>query len=278
MKSSNFMLLFFLVFLFTLKLQAQTDSLSAYKKDSAFYTSPDGTKIYYEVRGSGEPVLLVHGFIVNGESWKRAALYSDLLRNDFKVITLDLRGNGRSGKPHTDLAYANDAEAKDIMGLLKSLGIKNYKAVGYSRGSIITARLLELDPNLKAAVLGGMGAEFTNPQWPRRIQFYKALSGEPIKEFEGAINYVKSAGLDREALALMQKHQPSTAPAVLKKLKQKVLVISGDADNDNGSAEELAALIPGAVVVRVPGNHNGTSATKPFSDAVIGFLKTAGSN
>ena len=109
-------------------------SLSAYAQDTAnYFKSFDGTPIYYEVKGNGPAVLLVHGFIVNGESWKKTQVYSDLINLGYKVIILDMRGNGKSGKPHTAEAYANDAEAKDIMGLMKSLDIRKYIAVGYSR-------------------------------------------------------------------------------------------------------------------------------------------------
>src|SRR6185436_20370317 len=127
----------------------------------AYFRSFDSTKIYYEVRGLGDAVVLVHGFIVNGQSWKRTELYKNLLEEGYKVIILDQRGNGFSDKPHDSLAYDNDAEAKDIMGLMKHLKIKKYNAIGYSRGSIIVARLLALDKNIKKAVIGGMGAEFT---------------------------------------------------------------------------------------------------------------------
>ena len=115
---------------------AQPDSSGKY------YNSFDGTKIYYEVKGSGDAVVLVHGFIVNGESWKQTALYKDLVQSGFQVITMDMRGN--------------------IMGLLNSLGIKSYSPVGYSRGSIITSRLLVLDKRVKSAVMGGMGSDFTD--------------------------------------------------------------------------------------------------------------------
>ena len=100
------------VFLFALFKNgvAQTDT-------GSFFTSFDKTKIYYEVKGKGEPVLLVHGFIVNGQSWKRTALYSDLINAGYKVIILDQRGNGQSDKPHDSTAYENDAEAKDIIEL-----------------------------------------------------------------------------------------------------------------------------------------------------------------
>ena len=91
----------------------------------AYFKSFDNTRIYYEVKGNGEPVLLVHGFIVNGQSWKRTELYKDLLTAGYKVILLDQRGNGFSDKPHDSTAYDNDAEAKDIMALMKLL--KNKK-------------------------------------------------------------------------------------------------------------------------------------------------------
>lgn len=244
-----------------------------YSQDSTnFYTSFDGTPIHYEVTGSGPAVLLVHGFIVNGESWKKTVLYNDLITAGYKVITLDMRGNGKSGKPHNAEAYANDAEAKDIMGLLKSLKVKNYIAVGYSRGSIITARLMILDPQLRRAVMGGMGTDFTNPQWPRRIMFYHAMRGDSIPELAGVVKYVKEAKLDQEALALLQKEQPSTPKQLLEKVTIPVLVIAGSEDSDNGSAQALAQLFRNATYATVPGDHNHASQSKEFADAVLAFI------
>ena len=240
----------------------------------SFFKSFDGTKIYYEVRGTGEPVLLVHGFIVNGQSWKRTELYKDLLNAGYKVIILDQRGNGFSDKPHDSTAYDNDAEAKDIMALMKLLSIKNYSAVGYSRGSIIVARLLILDKNIKKAVMGGMGAEFTNPEWPRRIMFYHALRGDSVPELKAMVDNVKKQGLDQQALAYLQRSQPSTSKEELGKVKQPVLIICGDKDSDNGSAKELADLFKHPTYKVTPGDHGGASRTKEFSTEVISFLKT----
>lgn len=249
--------------------------LAAQAADSTdtYFNSFDGTKIYYEVKGRGKPVLLIHGFIVNGESWKRTALYTDLQNAGFQVITMDLRGNGKSDKPHELRYYEQDAEAKDIMALVKLLGLKKYTAVGYSRGSIITSRLLVLDKRLKKAVLGGMGADFTDPNWTRRELFYKALMNEPVPELEGMVKYVKSSGLDQLALAYLQKAQPTTTKAEFAKVKRPVLVIAGTEDNDNGKAEELAALIKNSTVKRTPGVHNNAHHSKEFSAAVIGFLE-----
>ena len=263
-------ILLFVVLAFSQKGNTQSSNAS---DSGAYFRSFDNTRIYYEVKGSGEPVLLVHGFIVNGQSWKRTELYKDLLTAGYKVIILDQRGNGFSDKPHDSTAYDNDAEAKDIMALMKLLKIKKYSAVGYSRGSIIVSRLLVLDKRIKKGVMGGMGAEFTNPQWPRRIMFYKALSGEPVPELAAMVENVKKQGLDQQALAYLQRSQPSTSKEELAKIKQPVLIICGDKDSDNGSAKELADLFKHPTYKITPGDHGGASRTKEFSTEVISFLQ-----
>ncbi len=244
------------------------------QKDSGYFASFDGRKIYFEVAGKGSPVVLIHGFIVNGASWKRVPLYNDLLKAGYQVITMDLRGNGQSDKPHEAAAYANDAEAKDVIGLLDHLHVKSYQVVGYSRGSIITARLLLLDKRIRSAVMGGMGDGFTDPQWPRRILFYRALSGEPVKELESMVNYVKSnPSLDQQALALLQKEQPSVTPDLLATIRIPVLLIDGDNDPDNGSPQNLAKMFPNAQLKIIPGDHGSAMRGPQFAEAILQFLK-----
>jgi pimeloyl-ACP methyl ester carboxylesterase len=242
------------------------------KKPDQYFISFDGVKIHYEVSGDGFPVLLVHGFISDGQSWKKAEVFNDLIKAGYKVIVPDMRGNGKSDKPHTPEAYLKDAEARDLIGLMTALKIDSYHVVGYSRGSIITSRLLVMDSRINKAVLGGMGADFTDPEWPRRKMFYRALMGEPVPELEAMVKRVQDSGLDQLALAYLQNGQPSTSHEELGKIKQPVLVISGDRDNDNGSAEALAALIKTAQPVRVPGDHGSTRTSKEFSVEVIKFL------
>jgi len=266
---NRFLLLAFGFLLITLPGYAQTNSIDS----GAYFRSFDNTKIYYEVKGNGYPIVLVHGFIVNGQSWKRTELYKDLLAKGYKVIILDQRGNGFSDKPHDSTAYDNDAEAKDIMMLMKLLHIKKYSAVGYSRGSIIVSRLLVLDKNIRKAVMGGMGAEFTNPEWPRRIMFYHALRGDSVAELKAMVDIVKKQGLDQQALAYLQRSQPSTSKEELGKVKQPVLIICGDKDSDNGSAKELADLFKHPTYKITPGDHGGAIRTKEFSAEVLSFLQ-----
>jgi pimeloyl-ACP methyl ester carboxylesterase len=240
-----------------------------------FYTSFDGAKIYYEVSGNGFPVVLIHGFSGTSQGWKKGYLYSNLLKGGYKVIILDLRGNGQSDKPHTDAAYSNDAEAKDIMGLLTSLNITKYNAVGYSRGSIILSRLLILDgARINRAVMGGMGDGYTDPNWPRRIHAYQALLGsKKYHDVDDMMAYIHSQHFDEQALAMQQKHQPSTSPAELATVKTQVLIVRGTEDKENGSETKLHQMIPGSKLNYVPGNHNTASLNNQFSAAVFFFFQ-----
>lgn len=256
------------------KAEPITNSYAFTTQDSAgYFNSFDRTKIYYEQHGKGKPVLLVHGFTGTGDSWKRSALYQNLLNSGFRVITVDLRGNGKSDKPHSDTAYANDAEAHDLMGLISFLGIKQYMVVGYSRGSIITARLLVLDKRISRAVMGGIGLDFSNPDWPRRIMFYKALKGDSVPELASMVKRIQADGLDQQALAMQQKEQPSTSVKELNAISIPVLVICGTQDSDNGSAADLVKTMPKAIMVNVPGDHGSASRTPEFSNQVIAFLQ-----
>ena len=118
-----------------------------------------------------------------------------------------------------------------------------------------------------------MGSDFTNPEWPRRIMFYHALRGDSVPELASMVKSVKDRGLDVTAQAFLQQSQPSTSKEVLGKIKKPVLVICGDKDSDNGSAKELATLLPKSRYVEVPGNHGSAAGTPEFSRQVIDFFK-----
>lgn len=269
-------LAFFVGLLFTQSTYSQVANTGSSVAAGAYFTSFDSTRIYHEVRGEGPAVVLLHGFTNTLESWKNKPLYQALLEKGFKVVVLDLRGNGKSDTPASVAGYERDAEAKDVMGLLLSLGIDSYQVVGYSRGSIIAARLLVLDNRINSAVLGGMGEAFTNPNWPRRIAFYEALISEnPHKDFEGFLAYVQKSGLNKEVLAMQQQAQPSTSPLELSRVKIPVLVISGNEDLDNGSAEALAKMLPNAKSKRVTGEHNTAHQSKEFAQEVVSFVQQA---
>jgi pimeloyl-ACP methyl ester carboxylesterase len=239
-----------------------------------YFTSFDGTKIYYEIKGNGYPVILIHGFSGTSQGWKKGQLYGALLNAGYKVITIDLRGNGLSDKPHNEEAYARDAEAKDIMSLMNMLNIGGYNVVGYSRGSIIASSLLVSDRRINKIVMGGMGDAYTNPGWTRREHAYKALMGDTtLHDVDDMIKYIHSQHFDELALALQQKYQPSTSKEQLSVVKKPVLIIRGTEDKENGSETGLQEAIPGSKLAYVPGNHNTASGNSQFSEAVLNFFK-----
>ncbi|WP_350285498.1 alpha/beta fold hydrolase [uncultured Croceitalea sp.] len=238
-----------------------------------YFESFDKVKIAYTVEGEGSPVLLLHGFINSRKSWDKTVLKGDLLAKGYQVIIPDLRGNGNSDKPQNDEAYQENAEVKDLLLLMDSLGIERYKAIGYSRGSIVLAKLMTKDKRIAKAVLGGMGIDFTNAEWDRRLIFAAAFNGQTTSETQGAVDYAKSVGADLRSLHLQQKYQPVTSKEALAKVQAKVLVIAGDKDLDNGNPIELQRIIPDAKLELVAGDHNGTYKTNGFAKAILKFMK-----
>ena len=238
------------------------------------FTSFDGTKIHYDVIGQGKPVVLLHGFISNSESWKRAPVRQALADAGFEVVMLDLRGNGQSDKPHTAEAYRDNAELKDVMALMKHLGLTNYDVVGYSRGAILTAKLLTLDKQVHRAVMGGISVDFSDPNWYRRKNFHEALTKPGSHpELQPAIDYAKKSGADTVVLARLQEFQPVTTRAELAKIRVPLLIVNGDKDTDNGDPQTLVDAVPGSKLVMVPGDHGGAMRTPEFAKAVVAFLK-----
>lgn len=248
-------------------------SVQAQTSREPLFTSFDGTKIHYDTSGKGKPVVLLHGFISTSESWKRASVRQALVDAGFKVVTLDLRGNGQSDKPHTAEAYRDNAELKDVMSLMKHLGLTNYDVVGYSRGAILTAKLLTMDKQVRRAVMGGISVDFSDPNWIRRKNFYEALTKPGSHpEIQPAVDNAKKSGADMVVLARLQEFQPVTSRAELGKIKIPVLVVNGDQDKDNGDPQTLVDAIPGSHLVIVPGDHGGAMRTPEFAKAVVEFL------
>lgn len=124
---------------------------TALAQDRFFETA--GARIRYVDQGAGAPVVLVHGFTADVErAWIDTGVLPALAR-EYRAIALDLRGHGKSDKPHDASAY--DHVATDVIALLDHLGIEQAHLVGYSLGGIIAAKLLTTHPQrFRSAVLG----------------------------------------------------------------------------------------------------------------------------
>jgi len=265
-KNAFFFLLLTLIFL-----QSNWAQEYAYK----YFSSFDGIQIAFTDEGSGEPIILLHGFINTGRSWNKSALKTVLLSEGYRVLVPDLRGNGKSDQPESPEAYQNDAEVKDIIALANHLKLDTYLSVGYSRGSILLAKLLTLEPRLTKAVIGGMGVDFTNPNWDRRLAFADAFNGraELTDETRGAVAYAKSIDANLTILGLLQDYQPVTLPEELKQISIPIGIVCGDKDLDNGDPKQWQQLLPHCELKLVQGDHNNTYKQVNFADAVLEFLE-----
>jgi non-heme chloroperoxidase len=110
-------------------------------------------EIYYENHGSGDPVLLIHGYPLDGNSWERQQ--RELLANGYQVITYDRRGFGHSSKP--TVGYDYDTFAADLKAVIEHLDLNNLVLVGFSMGSGEVVRYLSTygsERVRRAALLG----------------------------------------------------------------------------------------------------------------------------
>lgn len=179
-------------------------------------TAADGTKIAYEVSGSGPALLLLHGGGQTRSSWAERG-YVDRLAKKFTVIRMDLRGSGDSGRPDTPAAYALDTVLADVLAVADAAGAKRFHLWGFGHGGSIGRYLAVRSDRVISAVLVGMDMGPT-------------LSG-PVKD---------------ALVAMRAKWQPLLAAQKAGTLDLKTLSI-GDRDAwDHGVA--LSAIALGALV------------------------------
>ena len=95
-------------------------------------------ELYYEDHGSGDPIILIHGYPLSGASWEKQV--PTLLSAGYRVITYDRRGFGKSSQPTTGYNY--DTFAQDLHNLIKHLKLHNITLVGFSMGGGEVARYL----------------------------------------------------------------------------------------------------------------------------------------
>src|SRR6478672_12588883 len=100
--------------------------------DPGRFIEVNGVSLYVEEHGAGVPVLLMHGFPDSARLWRNQVPV--LVSNDFRVITPDMRGFGRSGRPQEVAAYRLQTMVADVTGLLDAFGIETAHVVGHDWG------------------------------------------------------------------------------------------------------------------------------------------------
>ena len=114
----------------------------------------NGVRIRFTVQGQGEAIVLLHGFAASLDMM--GALVAPLSEG-YRVIAMDVRGHGKSGKPHDAKQYGTEM-VEDVVRLLDHLEIERAHVVGYSMGGAIALKLITTHPDrLLSAVVGAYG-------------------------------------------------------------------------------------------------------------------------
>ena len=241
------------------------------------WTASDGVELAYHELGQGRPVVLLHGLFSDANmNWIRFGHAARIAGAGFRVIMPDLRAHGQSGKPHGEEYYPKGILARDLRELVDHLQLTDFDLGGFSLGSRTTVEAVGEGMRPRKAILGGAGLDGLR-NWKRRKDFFiEAIEGfDRIERGDPhwlSIQFMKSQKVDRVAAAQLLESFEDAFMSWLEKFTMPTLVVCGDQDDDNGSAEELANVLPNAVFREVPGTHM-SSVTKPeLGEAIAEFL------
>lgn len=226
------------------------------------------------------PVLLIHGFASNRSvNWIATTWTGTLTRAGYRVIALDNRGHGESTKLYRPEEYHTSLMAEDAVGLLDSLGIGRAHVMGYSMGARISAFVALARPERVATLLmGGLGIHLVEGVGlPAELaEAMEAPSLAAVSDPMGQMfrAFAERTGGDLRALAACIRGSRQTLPRQeVSRIAAPALISVGTRDPIAGSAAELAALMPNARALDIPGrDHNLAVGDRVHKEGVLAFL------
>ncbi|MFL6730362.1 MAG: alpha/beta fold hydrolase [Sphingomicrobium sp.] len=241
------------------------------------WAASDGVRLAYREVGQGRAVILLHGLFSDAEmNWIKFGHAERIAAEEFRVIMPDLRAHGLSGKPHGPEHYPKGILARDLRELVAHLGLTEFDLGGFSLGSRTTVETVGEGLKPRRAILGGAGLEGLR-NWERRKTFFL----DAIAMFDTvqrgdphwlSIQFMKSQKVDRVAAALLLDSFEDAFTSWLEAFTMPTLVVCGDQDDDNGSAEELANVLPNATFREVPGTHMSSVTRPELGEEIARFL------
>jgi non-heme chloroperoxidase len=261
-------------------------------------------EIHYEDHGSGQPIVLIHGYPLDGNSWERQERV--LLPAGYRVISYDRRGFGRSSQP--TVGYDYDTFAADLNALLDHLGLDDVILVGFSMGTgevtrylgtygsarvrragllgVIPPFLLKTDDNpegVDAQVFDGIKAAIVKDRYAYfkdfLDNFYNVdkLAPERISEQAWQASFNLAAGASPYATYACVDSWLTDFRGDLPKIDVPTLVVHGTEDRIlpySATAERLPGLIADLKLVAVEGGPHNIAWTHPdeVNQALMDFL------
>ncbi len=262
-------------------------------------------ELHYEDKGSGQPVVLIHGYPLDGNSWDGQT--SALLEAGYRVVTYDRRGFGKSSQPSTGYDY--DTFAADLNAVLETLDLREAVLVGFSMGTGEVARYLSLYGSArvnKAVFLASLEPflEITddNPDGAAPRSFFEGVS-EAVKKdryaffsdfyndffnldenlgtrvSEGAVRnaWNVAAGSGAIASAAAPLTWPTDFRADIPKIDVPALIVHGTADRTlpiDATGRRFAKALPTAQYTEIDGAPHGLiiTHTAEVNEVLLAFL------
>jgi pimeloyl-ACP methyl ester carboxylesterase len=241
------------------------------------FTAFDGVELAWREMGQGRVLVLLHGYISDAQTnWIRYGHGACLADAGFRVIMPDLRGHGSSAKPHDPQSYPKDVLASDGLALIDHLGLSDFDLGGYSLGGRTTARMLARGCKPRRAIISGMGLSGLTNTSARVAHFQAIFDGlghhtKASPEWMAEM-FLKTTDGDPVALARVLHTNVDTPAADIRALNLPVGVICGSDDDDNGSAADLAELLPQGSLHLVRGNHMSAVAKPDLGQKMADYL------
>lgn len=247
--------------------------------------------MYYEVHGSGQPLLFIHGLGSSSRDWE---FQVQEFSKTYQVITYDLRGHGKSDKPAGP--YSMFMFASDTAGLLKGLGIEAAHVVGLSLGGGVAFQLAIDSPELvKTLVIVNSAPELIVRTFKERVVIWQRFiivrllgmrrMGEVLAKRlfpKGGHAALQTMFIERWAendqgayLSSMRAMVGWSVKDRLGTIQCPTLIMTADQDyTPVALKEEYAKLIPGAAVEVIPDAHHATPVEEPikFNTVLMNFL------
>lgn len=248
-----------------------------YPTETHRFASFDGVELAWTEMGEGRPVVLIHGyFSAAAVNWIKYGHAARLAERGFRVIMPDLRGHGLSEKPHDLAAYPPDVLMRDGFALIEHLGLSDYDLAGYSLGGRTALRMLVNGARPRRAVLAGMGLSGLVDTQGRGGYFRRVLTN--LGSFErGSPEWLTEAFLkttkgDPQALLNVLETFVDTSKVEIAAIEVPTLIVTGVDDDDNGSGEAVADLLPHGQYQSIPGNHMSAVTRPELGQAIADFL------